>query len=99
MEAMEDLFEARVGLPGCAELHADVGEGVAPGPGADEGVDVEAELVHLRDTGGEGDECADDRQHATYKHSDGAEAGEEMIDTGEGVPAGGGKIAIAFAHG
>jgi hypothetical protein len=99
MEAVEDLFEARVGVPGCAELHADVGEDVAPGPGADEGVDVEAELVHLRDTGREGDECADDRQHATYEHSDGAEAGEEMIDTVEVVTAEEEIAAIAFDHG
>ncbi len=41
----DDLSRRRVGVPGCAELHAGPGEGVAPGPGADEGVDVEAELV------------------------------------------------------
>ncbi len=44
MEAVEDLFEAGVGIPSGAQLHADVGEGVAPGPGADEGIDMEAEL-------------------------------------------------------
>ena len=49
VEAVEDGFEAGVGVPAVAELHADVGEGEAPGPGADEGVEVEAKLVHLRD--------------------------------------------------
>src|SRR5271168_656714 len=60
VEAVKGLFEARVGVELGSKLHADVGECVAPGPGADEGVDVEAELVHLRDTGGEGDEGAND---------------------------------------
>jgi len=32
VEAVEDLFEAGVGVPGGTELHADVGEGVAPRP-------------------------------------------------------------------
>ena len=48
MKAVEDFLEAWVGVPRRAQLHADPGERVAPGPGADEGVDVEAELVHLR---------------------------------------------------
>src|SRR5260370_25746262 len=80
MEALEDGFEARVSVPGCAELHAYPGERVAPWPGADEGVDVEAKLVHLRDAGGKGDEGSDDGDHATDEHRDGAVAVEEAID-------------------
>ena len=32
VKAVEDLFEAGIGVPAVAELHADPGEGVAPGP-------------------------------------------------------------------
>lgn len=32
VKAVEDLFEAGIGVPGCAELHANVGKSVAPGP-------------------------------------------------------------------
>ena len=42
VEAVKDGFEARIRLPFVAELHAYVSENVAPGPGADEGVEVEA---------------------------------------------------------
>src|SRR5580698_9206123 len=64
MEAVEDLFEARVGVPCCAELHTDVREGVAPGPGSNESVNVKAELVHLRNASRKRDEGADDGKHA-----------------------------------
>ena len=83
----------------CAELHADVGERVAPGPGADEGVEVEAELVHLRDAGGKGDEGADDGQHAADEDGDGAEAVEEVIDAVEVVAAEEEIAAVALDHG
>ena len=52
MEAVEDGFESRVGVPFVAELHPDVSENETPWPGAEEGVEVEAELVHAGDAGG-----------------------------------------------
>ncbi len=52
VEAVEDGFETGIGVPACAEPHADVGEDVAPWPGADEGVEVEADLVHPGDASG-----------------------------------------------
>jgi hypothetical protein len=99
VEAVEDLFEAGVGVPLRAELHADVGEDVAPGPGADEGVDVEAELVHLRDAGGEGDEGADDGKHASDEDGDGAVFCEEVVDEVEVAAAEEHHAAVAFDHG
>jgi hypothetical protein len=99
VEAVEDLFEAGVGVPLGAELHTDVGESVAPGPGADEGVDVEAELVHLRDAGREGDEGADDGKHASDEDGDGAEVGEEVVDAVEVVAAEEEIAAVALDHG
>ncbi len=99
MEAVEDLFEAGVGVPACAQLHAYPGEDVAPGPGADEGVDVEAELVHLGHACGEGDEGADDGKHSADEDGDGAEAGEEVIDTVEVVAAEEEIAAVALDHG
>src|SRR5271170_3446402 len=96
VEAMEDFLEAGVGVPRCAELHANVRQRVAPGPGADEGVDVEAELVHLRDTGGKCDEGAEDGKHAANEYGDGAEAVEEMVDTVEVVAAEEEEAAVAF---
>ena len=99
VEAVEDLLEAGVGVQGGAEVHADVGEGVAPGPGADEGVEVEAQLVHLGDAGGEGDEGADDGEHAADEDGDGAEAEEEVVDEVE-VAAGEEEVAaVALDHG
>ncbi len=99
VKAVEELLEARIGVPLAAEFHADVGEGVAPGPGADEGVDVEADLVHLRDTGGKGDEGANDGEHAADEHGDGTEAGEEVIDQVEVAPAEEEIAAVALDHG
>src|SRR5882757_6937419 len=99
VEAMEDSLELRVGVPLRAELHADVGQRVAPGPGTNEGVDVEAELVHLRNTGGESDKGADDGKHASDQHSDGAEAGEEVIDKVEIAPTEEHPAAVALNHG
>ena len=83
----------------CAELHADVGERVAPGPGTDEGVDVEAKLVHLRDAGGKGDEGANDGEHAADQHGDGAVAVEEVIDEVEIAAAEEDVAAVALDHG
>ena len=79
MEAVEDGLEAGVRVPLVAELHADVRQRVAPGPGAEEGVDVEAELVHLCYAGGKGDEGAHDGEHAADQHGDGPIACEEVI--------------------
>jgi hypothetical protein len=99
MEAVEDFFEAGISVPRRSELHADPGECVAPGPGADESVDVEAELVHLRDACGKGDEGADDRQHSADENGDGAEAVEEVIDTIQVVAAEEEIAAVALDHG
>ena len=98
VKAVEGVFEPRVGVPRCAELHADVGKRVAPGPGADEGVDVKAKLVHLGDAGRKGDKGADDWQHAANKNGDGAEASEKMIDSVEVVSTEQEIAAVAFDH-
>src|SRR4051794_8060798 len=47
MEAMEDRLESRIAIPGRSQLHTEICQGVAPWPRTDEGVDVEASLVHL----------------------------------------------------
>jgi len=60
---------------------------------------VEAELVHLRDTGGEGDEGANDGEHASDEHGDGAVPGEEVIDEVEVAAAEEHHAAVAFDHG
>ena len=52
MKPVEDGLEAGVGVPVIAELHADVGKCIAPWPGADKCVKVEAELIHAGDAGG-----------------------------------------------
>ena len=84
---MEDRLEARVGVPVVAELHADVGKDVAPGPGADEGVGVEAELRHPCDACGKSDKGADDGQQAADENGDSAKALEEVFDAVEIVAA------------
>jgi len=60
---------------------------------------VEAELVHLRDAGGKGDEGANDGEHAADKDSDGAKAVEEMVDAVEVVAAEEKIAAVALDHG
>ncbi len=60
---------------------------------------MEAELVHLRDAGGEGDEGADDGKHASDEHGDGAVLGEEVIDEVEVAAAEEHHAAVAFDHG
>ncbi len=72
VEAVEDFLEAGVGVPTVAELHADVGEGEAPGPGAEKGVEVEAALGHAGDAGGKGDKGSDDGEETA--EGDGAAA-------------------------
>src|ERR1700721_132420 len=80
MEAVEGVFEAWIGVPGCAELHPDISKRVTPRPGTDEGIDVKAELVHLRDSRWKRNEGAHDGKHAADKNGDGAVAVEETID-------------------
>ena len=52
VETMEDRLEAWVTLPSVAEFHADIGEDEAPGPRAEEGVEMKAELRHACDASG-----------------------------------------------
>jgi len=60
---------------------------------------MEAELVHLRDAGGEGDEGANDGQHATDEDRDGAEAGEKVVDAIEIVAAEEEEATVTLDHG
>src|ERR1700730_15253427 len=99
VEALEDGFEARISVPAITKLHADPCQRVAPGPRTDEGVEVKAELVHLRHSGGEGDEGAHDGQHAADEDGDGAEAVEEAVDAVEIVAAEEKIAAVALNHG
>ncbi len=85
VEAVEGGFEAGVGVPGLAELHADPGEDKAPGPGSEEGIEMEAELRHAGDAGGQGDEGADDGQEASEEDGDAAVLAEEVLGAGEVV--------------
>ena len=96
---MEDGFETRIGVPLVAEFHADVGQGVAPGPGTDKSVDVEANLVHLGNAGGKSDECTDDGEHAADQDGDGAVPCEEVIDAVEIALAEEHVAAVALDHG
>lgn len=59
---------------------------------------METELVHLRDTGGEGNEGADDGKHSANEDSDRAEASEEVIDEIEVAAAEQKIAAIALDH-
>jgi hypothetical protein len=47
MEAMENLFKARICFPRLPEFHADVGQYKTPWPGTQKGVDMEAPQGHL----------------------------------------------------
>ena len=99
VDAVEDFFEAGIGVPLGAELHADVGEGVVHQGRADEGVDVELPLFILATLAGKGDEGADDRQHAPDEDGDGAEAVEEVIYAVQVVAAEKEIVAVALDHG
>ncbi len=98
VEAVEDLFEAGVGIELGAELHADIGKHIAPRPRADESVEMKAELVHLRDTGGKGDEGPDDGKHASDEDGDRAKASEEVVDEVEVAAAEEQIAAVALDH-
>ena len=99
VEAVEDGFEAGVGIPLVAQLHADVGQRIAPRPGADKRVDMKANLVHFGNACGKGDESTNDGEHATDQHGDGTVACEEMIDTIEIALAEEQVAAVALDHG
>src|SRR5580658_5422737 len=99
MEAMEDSLESRVGIPLSSELHSDVGQRVAPGPRADESIDVETKLVHLRDAGRKGNEGANDGEHPPYQYGDGAVVGEEAVYAIEIAPTEEHVAAVTFDHG
>ena len=99
VEALEDLLEARIGVELRAELHADIGQDVAPGPGAEKGVEMKAELVHPGNAGGKGDEGTDDGEHASDEHGDGAEAVEEAVNEVQIAAAEQEIAAVALNHG
>src|SRR5207248_1273671 len=61
VEAVEVCAQDR---PGVTELEARVGERQAPGQRSQERVDVEAQEIHARDAGGQGDEGASHRKQA-----------------------------------
>src|SRR5262249_393833 len=88
IELVEDAAQPRIGAPLVAELHADPGEAEAPGPGADEGVEVEAQQRHPRDPGGKGDERPDRGQQPADQHGQVAPAVEEIF----------GAVEILVAH-
>jgi 1-acyl-sn-glycerol-3-phosphate acyltransferase len=98
LEAVEDFLEAGVRIPLHAELHADVGQGKAPRPGADKGVDMEAQLVHLRNARRERDEGADDGQHAAEQHGERAEPGKEAVSEIDVVAVEQDVAAVALDH-
>ena len=52
VKAVEDGFEAWVAVPSVAEFHAYICKNEAPGPGAEEGVEVKTELRHAGDASG-----------------------------------------------
>jgi len=87
VEAVEDLLESWIGVPLVPELHADVGEGKAPGPGADEGVKVKAELGHAGDASREGDKGPNDGKQATDDYGSAAVLRKEVFGAIEVVTA------------
>src|SRR5947207_2360344 len=62
VETMHEGLEAGIGVPALSELLANIGESIAPGPGAQERIELELSLRHARDACGERDEGADHRQ-------------------------------------
>src|SRR5579863_9112822 len=78
MKAMEPLVETRVGMPRFAESHTHVGQGVTPGPRADECVEMEPQLRHFCDTGRKCYEGAHDWKQAAEKNGNGAVLLKEM---------------------
>src|SRR5665213_2926901 len=99
MEAIEEGLEAWIRAPFVTQPHAYVSESVAPRPRADEGVDVETELVHLRDPRGQRDEGADDGKHAPDKHRDRAVLCEEVVGHVEVALAQQEVAAVSLDHG
>src|ERR1700761_5420748 len=87
VETVEKRAQLRVVIPPRAELLADIGEGEAPRPGADEGVKLELQLRHAGDAGRQRDEGPHHRQEAADEHGDAAETREEAIDQLEIPPA------------
>src|SRR5690242_12628167 len=87
VKAMEKIAQRRVAVPAGAELLPDIGKGEAPRPGADEGVELEFQLRHAGDAGGQGDEGPHHRQEAAHEDRDAAEAREEAVDQFEVAPA------------
>src|SRR5215469_2523961 len=83
IEAMEPHLQARIGLPLLAQLHADISQGKAPRPRADESVDVELQAIHTRDAGGKRDEGANHREQTCDEYRDCSAAFEEAVGDGE----------------
>jgi len=79
IKAMQYVLEAGIGVPAVAEGCANVGEDVAPGPGADKGVKVKLAARHTGNSGGQGDEGAHDGEQASDEYGDAAVLLEEAL--------------------
>src|SRR5882762_2645125 len=75
------------GAPVLAQLHAKIGQGKAPRPGTEEGVDVEAAPRHARDARRQSDERADNRQQAGQENSGVTPAQKEAVGPVQFAPA------------
>src|SRR5690242_9483713 len=51
VEPVHEVLEAGIGVPALAQPLADIGERIAPGPGAQERIDLEPRLGHAGDAG------------------------------------------------
>jgi hypothetical protein len=66
-----------------SQMKARIGEAEAPGPGAEEGIDVEFHQRHAGDAGRQRDECPHPRQHPGHEDGGAAVAGEEAVGPSE----------------
>jgi len=87
VEPVQDFLEQGVAVPALAQFEPDIRQRIAPGPGAEEGVDLELELGHAGDARGQCYEGADDRQKPAHEHGDAAVALEEPVRPVEIAPA------------
>ena len=79
VEAVQHLLEQGVAVPALAQFEPGIRQRIAPEPGAEEGINLELDLVHAGDARGQCYEGADDRQKPAHEHGDAAEALEEPV--------------------